>query len=169
MTRRSRALAAVALVGAACAGGCGEVPEFRSRAVYGPELEFRATADRDTFDELVWSDVPRKAPKCPLVLHTSAGAFGDEPMGSIAAMRRLEARVIRAEPGRRKEKVSLTVLNIDRDRARVTTYYHDERLVSVIVRAAGPTRVTLGDRSFALPLARGALFETFGAPAKLIE
>src|SRR4051812_32591683 len=80
------------LLFAACVFGCMAAP-FKARAVYGPELEFRAIANRDAFEELIWTDLQqKKQPVCPVVIHLPGGDIGDDQLRSAKAMTDLGAR-----------------------------------------------------------------------------
>jgi hypothetical protein len=151
-----------------CVVGCMNAP-FKARAVYGPELEFRAVAERDSFDEMYWNDTDKKLPACPVVIHAPGGDISDEQMRSAKALLDMGAREIQNDGGRQKNKVNVTVMMLDRGASKITTFYHDDRLVSVIVRVSGPTRVTIHGKQVSLPLPRAGLLETFGQPAQMIE
>src|SRR5688500_18579586 len=97
---------------------------FKARAVYGPELEFRAITNRDSFDELIWNDFQQKQPVCPLVVHFPGGDVGDEQLRSAKAMTALGAREERYDAGQGKEKMSVTVATLDRSGVNLVAYYH---------------------------------------------
>jgi hypothetical protein len=168
-TRRAWCAAGVVLF-VVCVFGCMNAP-FKARAVYAPELEFRAMETRDSFNEVIWSDIDKKQPVCPVVVHVPGGDFGDEQLRSAKAMDALGARLVSSEDGRPKEKgrVRVTVMTIERQGAQVSTYYHDDRLVSVIVRVDRPREVTINGKRATLPIARSDMLELFGQPAQMIE
>ncbi|MBN9118475.1 MAG: hypothetical protein J0I06_04835 [Planctomycetes bacterium] len=167
---RSAWRAAGLLFFAACVSGCKDAP-FRARAVYGPELEFRATESRDSFDEVYWNDPDKKQPACPVVVHFPGADLGDEQLRSTKAVVDLGAREVSSVDGREKarDKARVTVLSLDRNGAQVSTFYQDDRLTSVIVRVKQPTPVTVNGKKVTLPLARGEMIEQFGPPARMIE
>jgi hypothetical protein len=69
----------------------------------------------------------------------------------------------------RDSNVTRSAQTVERHGAQVTTFYHDDRLVSVVVRVTQPTRITLLGKQTTLPIARSEMIETFGQPGQLIE
>ena len=167
--RRAWCAAGLVLFGV-CVFGCMRAP-FKARAAYGPELEFRALVERDSFNEMIWNDPDKKQPVCPIVIHIPGGDFGDEQLRSAKAMADLGAREVSSDAGRPKEKgkIQVTVMTIERHGAQVTTFYHDDRLASVIVRVDRPTKVTLLGKQTTLPIPRSEMLEKFGQPTMLVE
>jgi hypothetical protein len=165
--RRAFCAAGVVLF-AVCVLGCMAAP-FKARAVYGPELEFRAYAQRDAFDEMTWSDIQKRRPVCPVTVHLPGVDVGDEQLRSAKAMTDLGGQADVNDVGQGKDKMRVTVVTLDRGGAKVTAFYHDERLVSVQVRVTEPTALTFDGKRVTLPLSRSDLIGTFGPPAQMIE
>jgi hypothetical protein len=148
--------------------GCMAAP-FKARAVYGPELEFRAYANRDAFDELIWNDAQQKQPVCPIVIHLPGGDLGDEQLRTTKALIDLGAKEEKYDIGEGKDKSRASVMTLDRGAMKLVVGYHNDRLASLTLRVTEPTRVTVRGKPVTLPLSRNDLIGTFGQPAQMIE
>jgi hypothetical protein len=152
----------------ACFLACGGGP-FRTRAVYGPDLEFRAIARAGFFDEVIWTDLDGRQPVCPVVVRLPGGDVGDAEFRSVKGMKGLGGRMETVAVGEKNPKLRVTHVTLDRGGASVETIYHDDRLVSVRVRGAGEVRLAVRGKDITFPAAKEELTRTFGQPAQLIE